>query len=106
MCRLCQQPMKIKCMNSQEPNETSNVARVADRKPKQGFNFLMIGSGQMFTAMIISGFIVGYFIDYLLGTTPIFMMICGVLGMIGGVQKVQHMVNRMDKQPNKDVNHG
>jgi ATP synthase protein I len=93
-------------MNNQEPSETSPAAPVAEKKPKPGFNFLMMGSGQMFTAMIISGFIVGYFIDYLLGTTPILMMICGVLGMIGGVQKVQHMVNRMDKQPSKDINNG
>ncbi|AEG32372.1 AtpZ/AtpI family protein [Thiomicrospira cyclica] len=93
-------------MNDQEQNAVSNRAQVNKEKTKQGFNFLMIGSGQMFTAMIISGFIVGYFIDYLLSTTPIFMLICGVLGMIGGAQKVQHMVSRMDKQSTKDVNNG
>ncbi|WP_044408160.1 AtpZ/AtpI family protein [Thiomicrospira microaerophila] len=66
-------------------------------KPKQKMNFLMIGSGQMYASMIISGFIVGYFIDYLAGTTPIFMLLCGLLGIIGGVQKVQRMMAQMDK---------
>ncbi|UQB42161.1 AtpZ/AtpI family protein [Thiomicrospira microaerophila] len=66
-------------------------------KPKQSFNFLMIGSGQMYASMIISGFIVGYFIDYLAGTTPIFMLLCGLLGIIGGTQKVQRMMSQMDK---------
>jgi ATP synthase protein I len=74
-------------------------------KPKQHMNFLMIGSGQMYASMIISGFIVGYFIDYLVGTTPIFMLICGVLGIIGGTQKVQRMMAQMDKaeQNRKDA---
>lgn len=74
-------------------------------KPKQQMNFLMIGSGQMYASMIISGFIVGYFIDYLVGTTPIFMLICGVLGIIGGTQKVQRLMAQMDKaeQNRKDA---
>ncbi|HEY9017237.1 AtpZ/AtpI family protein [Thiomicrospira sp.] len=66
-------------------------------KPKTGVNFLHIGSGQMFTSMVIAGFIVGYGIDYLLGTTPIFMMACGVLGVIGGSQKVHRLLQYMDK---------
>lgn len=74
-------------------------------KPKAGFNFLMIGSGQMYASMIISGFLVGYFFDYLLGTTPIFMLLCGLLGIIGGTLKVQRMMNSMDKheQRKKDA---
>lgn len=66
-------------------------------KPKVGMNFLLIGSGQMFTSMVIAGFIVGYGIDYLLETTPIFMMLCGLLGIIGGSQKVHRILMRMEK---------
>ncbi|WFE69426.1 AtpZ/AtpI family protein [Thiomicrospira sp. R3] len=74
-------------------------------KPRENFNFLMIGSGQMYASMIISGFIVGYFIDYLVGTTPIFMLLCGLLGIIGGTLKVQRMMSQMDKaeQNRKDA---
>lgn len=84
--------------------QTPNGLQAQKTKSNSRFNFLMIGSGQMFTAMVISGFIVGYFIDYLLSTTPLFMLICGVLGMVGGAQKVQRLVARMDQQPVKDVN--
>lgn len=72
-------------------------------KPKTGVNFLHIGSGQMFTSMVIAGFIVGYGIDYLLGTTPIFMMACGVLGVIGGSQKVHRLLQYMDKTQKEQI---
>lgn len=72
-------------------------------KPKVGMNFLHIGSGQMFTSMVIAGFIVGYGIDYLLDTTPIFMIACGVLGLIGGSQKVHRLLQHMDKTQNEQI---
>lgn len=70
-------------------------------KPKVGMNFLLIGSGQMFTSMVIAGFIVGYAFDYFLETTPIFMMLCGLLGIIGGSQKVHRVLMRMDQNGQK-----
>jgi len=70
-------------------------------KSKPGMNFLLMGSGQMFTSMVISGFIVGYAFDYFLGTTPIFMLLCGLLGIIGGSPKVHRIVTRMDNQNDK-----
>ncbi|MBE0493496.1 MAG: hypothetical protein IBX48_04065 [Thiomicrospira sp.] len=73
-------------------------------KPKVGMNFLLIGSGQMFTSMVIAGFIVGFAIDYLLETTPIFMMLCGLLGLIGGSQKVHRLLQHMDKTQQKEQN--
>ena len=73
-------------------------------KPKVGMNFLLIGSGQMFTSMVIAGFIVGFAIDYLLETTPIFMIACGVLGLIGGSQKVHRLLQHMDKTQQKEQN--
>lgn len=75
-----------------------------ENKPKAGMNFLLVGSGQMFTATVIAGFIVGFTIDYFLGTTPIFMMLCGLLGFIGGSQKVHRILARMEpKAQKKDV---
>lgn len=71
------------------------------KKPKAGMSFLLVGSGQMFTSMVIAGFIVGYFFDYLAGTTPIFMLLCGLLGIIGGSQKVHRLVSRMENEEQK-----
>lgn len=71
-------------------------------KPKVGMNFLLIGSGQMFTSMVIAGFIVGYAFDYYFETTPIFMMLCGLLGLIGGTQKVHRLLMRLE-QPAKQT---
>ncbi len=63
----------------------------------KGANFLLIGAGSMFTAMVISGFLVGYAIDELAGTRPFGMLICGVLGMIGGMMKVYQISTAADR---------
>jgi ATP synthase protein I len=70
-------------------------------KPKVGMNFLLIGSGQLFTSLVIAGFVVGYAFDYFLETTPIFMMLCGLLGIIGGSQKVHRILSRMEQNEQK-----
>lgn len=72
-------------------------------RPK-GPNFLLIGAGTMFTAMVISGFLVGYVFDELLDTRPIAMLICGVLGMIGGMMKVHEVTRLQDQAPAADEN--
>jgi ATP synthase protein I len=65
-------------------------------RPK-GANFLLMGAGTMFTAMVISGFLVGYAIDELAGTRPFGMLACGVLGMIGGMMKVYQVTTVADR---------
>jgi ATP synthase protein I len=65
-------------------------------RPK-GANFLLMGAGSMFTAMVISGFLVGYAIDELADTRPFGMLICGVLGMIGGMMKVHEVSTAADR---------
>ncbi len=67
-------------------------------KPSPAANYLLISAGSVFTSMVIAGFIVGYVIDYLLDTTPIFFLGCGVLGFIGGAQKVHLLTKRLDQQ--------
>lgn len=49
---------------------------------------LLIGVGTMLTSMVISGFILGYVADLLLDTRPIFMLVGGGLGFVGGILKV------------------
>lgn len=72
----------------------------AETKP--ALNFLLISAGSVFSSMIISGFLVGYGIDYLMAyffniqTMPIFMLSCGLLGFIGGTQKVKQLLSKMD----------
>ena len=70
----------------------------ADRPKLPGTNFLLVGTGTLFTAMVISGFLVGYVFDELLDTRPFAMLICGVLGMIGGMMKVHEAVSQQDRK--------
>ena len=69
----------------------------ADTRRLPGTNFLLMGTGTLFTAMVISGFLVGYVFDELLDTRPFAMLICGVLGMIGGMMKVHEAVSQQDR---------
>lgn len=68
-----------------------------DKKSQQP-NILMIGAGSMFTSMVIAGFLVGYGLDVLFDTTPFLMLICGVLGFIGGGQKVYYVMMKMGQE--------
>ncbi len=54
----------------------------------KGSGLALIGVGTMLTSMIISGFILGYAADVWLDTRPIFMMLLGGLGFVGGILKV------------------
>jgi len=53
---------------------------------------LLIGVGSMLTSMVVAGFILGYFTDQWLGTQPIFLLIFGALGLIGGLLKVYRIL--------------
>lgn len=79
------------------------MADSAQPPRKKGANFLLIGAGSMFTAMVISGFLVGYVFDELLGTRPIAMLICGVLGMIGGMMKVHQISTQADRHAAREA---
>jgi len=68
-------------------------------KPSVGLNFLLLSAGSIFTSMVIAGFLVGYFLDQLFGTTPIMLLSCAVLGFIGGIQKVHKLSSRLDPLP-------
>ncbi len=51
-------------------------------------SLLHMGAGNIFSSMIISGMIIGYFVDQWLQLTPLFMMLFAVLGFIGGIKKI------------------
>lgn len=62
------------------------------REPK-GPGLLLISVGTMLTSMIAAGFLLGYLLDVWLETLPIFMLVLGVLGFIGGILKVYRLMS-------------
>ncbi len=53
---------------------------------------LLIGVGQILTSMIVSGFLLGYLVDVYFGTRPIFLLILGALGFVGGFLKAYRLL--------------
>ena len=48
---------------------------------------LLISVGSLLTSMIVAGFLLGYGVDVLLDTEPVFLLSFGLLGFIGGILK-------------------
>ena len=63
-------------------------------KPKSAA-WILVGVGTHLAAMVVTGFILGYGIDTWLNTRPIFMMICGSLGFVGGILKAYKLLIRL-----------
>ncbi len=97
--RVCQQMTSL--------NKKDRASKHIIAPAPLGSNYLLMGAGSMFTASVIAGFMVGYLLDYLFGTMPLFFLICGVLGFIGGAQKVHLLTKRLNKptEPNKKEEH-
>ena len=88
-------------MNESEQKKSASSQAEA---PGAAANYLLISAGSIFTSTVIAGFLVGYGLDYLFGTMPLFFLACGVLGFVGGMQKVIHLTKRLDRAnyPEKD----
>lgn len=85
----------------------SEKYRVEPKKaeaPSPAANYLLISAGSIFTSMVIAGFIVGYMLDYLFGTMPLFFLACGVLGFVGGMKKIILLTKRLDNTPAPEKN--
>jgi ATP synthase protein I len=67
--------------------------RSEQRKEQKGPGLLLISAGTMLTSMIVSGFLLGYWVDAWLETKPIFMLLFGALGFVGGFLKVFRLLN-------------
>ncbi|MBI3771766.1 MAG: AtpZ/AtpI family protein [Gammaproteobacteria bacterium] len=61
---------------------------------KQGAGLLLIGVGTHMTAMVVTGFALGYGVDTYFETKPLFMLIFGALGFVGGTLKAHKMLVR------------
>lgn len=53
---------------------------------------LLLGSGTLFASMVLSGFIIGYWIDVWLDTKPFFMLAFAALGLVGGMLKAHKLL--------------
>lgn len=62
------------------------------RREKEPLQLLQVGVGTMVSSMSISGFILGYLTDLYFGTIPLFMVIFGFLGVLGGIMKAHKML--------------
>jgi len=59
-----------------------------------GPGLLLAGVGTHLAAMVIVGFALGFGLDYLIDTKPVFMLIFGILGFIGGIMRAIELLNR------------
>lgn len=62
---------------------------------KSGAGWVLIGVGTHMTAMVITGFALGYALDSWLDTKPIFMLILGGMGFVGGILKAFRLLTRL-----------
>lgn len=53
---------------------------------------LLIGVGNILASTVIAGFLLGYLTDMWLETQPIFFLLFGILGFVGGILKVYRML--------------
>jgi len=66
-------------------------------------SYLLLSVGSILSSMVVAGFILGFAVDYYLETTPLFLLLFGVLGMVGGSLKVYKLMihpdfNNVDKK--------
>lgn len=61
----------------------------------KGAGLLLIGVGTHMTAMVVTGFALGYGVDAYFETKPLFMLIFGALGFVGGTLKAYKMLVRL-----------
>lgn len=61
---------------------------------QKGPGLLLLGVGTMLTSMIVAGFLLGYLTDRWLDSQPLFMLLFGGLGFVGGFLKVYRLLSR------------
>lgn len=61
-------------------------------KQRKNRSLLLVGVGSMLTSIVVTGFLLGYAVDAWLDTKPIFMLLLGLLGLVGGFIKVYKLL--------------
>ena len=65
------------------------------QRKKEPLQLLQVGVGTMVSSMSIAGFILGYVTDWYLGTVPLFLLIFGFLGVLGGIMKAHQFLSHV-----------
>ena len=65
------------------------------KRKKQPLQLLQVGVGTMVSSMSIAGFILGYVTDRFFETLPLFLVIFGFLGVLGGIMKAHEMLSKV-----------
>lgn len=60
-------------------------------KPKTP-GLLLVSVGTMLSSTVVAGFLLGYWVDGWLETSPIFMILFGGMGLVGGFLKVYKLL--------------
>ena len=55
---------------------------------KKSPRIILIGVGTILSSMVLSGFLLGYWVDDWLDTKPVFMLLFAGLGFVGGAIRV------------------
>ena len=56
--------------------------------PKKSPRLILLGVGTILSSMVLSGFLLGYWVDGWLDTKPVFMLLFAGLGFVGGAIRV------------------
>lgn len=62
------------------------------KREKEPLQLLQVGVGTMVSSMSIAGFMLGYFTDSYFGTVPLFLLLFGFLGVLGGIMKAHQLL--------------
>ena len=61
---------------------------------KKGSRLILLGVGTWFSAMVLSGLFLGYWVDVWLDSRPVFMLLFALLGFVGGTLRVHKLLVR------------
>jgi len=77
------------------------------RREKEPLQLLQVGVGTILSSMAVAGFLLGYVTDAYLDTLPIFLLLFGFLGVLGGIMKAHRMlINVPDNKSEKAEQRG
>lgn len=84
----------------QKDLKTARAEYEEDYNPKPATDVKSEGAsiGYEFLAYVVSGGILGYAIDYFAGTMPWGLMLCMILGLVGGVFRANSRMKKAAKK--------
>jgi len=86
----------------QLPNASYNCAPFLGAQMKRRKNeplpLLQIGVGTILSSMVVAGLLLGYVTDQFFETSPLFMLMFGFLGVVGGILKAHRLLTYSSSQ--------